>query len=146
MNVEPVRSRIELFVRARPDDVNVHAAVGPRGTLTLYEMDRPALSTVDPASAERTQRQGAANVVGAYEVPVIPLAEVCGKVGPIDLLSVDVEGFDLNALRSGDWEKHRPRAVLVETNQDRDAIASFMTSVGYRLVWTNHTNSIFTPN
>jgi hypothetical protein len=32
----------------------------------------------------------------------------------IDFLSVDVEGFDLQVLRSNDWEKYRPAYILVE--------------------------------
>ena len=33
----------------------------------------------------------------------------------IDFLSVDTEGFDLTVLHSNNWQKYRPRFILVET-------------------------------
>jgi hypothetical protein len=32
----------------------------------------------------------------------------------IDFLSIDVEGLDLNVLRSNDWSRYRPKIVLAE--------------------------------
>jgi hypothetical protein len=58
----------------------------------------------------------------------------------IDFLSVDVEGLDLQVLRSNDWERFAPEYVLAEdlsseTVEDalRTPVAAFMRSVGYAL-------------
>ena len=32
----------------------------------------------------------------------------------IDLMSVDVEGLDLDVLRSNNWERYRPTVLLIE--------------------------------
>jgi FkbM family methyltransferase len=36
------------------------------------------------------------------------------KVGPIDFLSLDVEGFETQVFRGLDWERHAPAYILVE--------------------------------
>jgi hypothetical protein len=33
----------------------------------------------------------------------------------IDFLSVDTEGFDMEVLKSNDWNKFRPKAIVLET-------------------------------
>jgi hypothetical protein len=33
----------------------------------------------------------------------------------IDILSVDVEGWDMDVLESNNWEKYRPSYIILET-------------------------------
>jgi hypothetical protein len=41
----------------------------------------------------------------------------------IDFLTIDVEGLDLEVLKSNNWEKFRPRFILVESlDQDLKSI------------------------
>ena len=51
-------------------------------------------------------------------INTVTLGELLEKHLPpgkqIDFLSVDVEGLDLNVLRSNNWERFRPRVILVE--------------------------------
>jgi hypothetical protein len=51
-------------------------------------------------------------------IVVAPLAEILKLNTPkdrkIDFLTVDVEGFDLEVLKSNDWVSYRPSWVLVE--------------------------------
>ena len=35
----------------------------------------------------------------------------------IDLLNIDVEGFELEVINSNDWEKYRPKYVLIEIHK-----------------------------
>jgi len=42
------------------------------------------------------------------------LAEHVPAQQPIDFMSVDVEGLDLEVLQSNNWHQYRPRFVLVE--------------------------------
>ncbi len=50
----------------------------------------------------------------------------------IDLLSLDVEGHELEALRGLDFRRTRPRFILVE-DWDRIGVADLLASAGYRL-------------
>ncbi len=61
----------------------------------------------------------------------------------ISFLNVDVEGHDLEVLKSNNWELFRPELVCVElhSNSIFDVIESkifnFMTDVSYELIaWT----------
>ena len=51
-------------------------------------------------------------------VPARSLTEVleCHRVTRIDLLSLDIEGFEAQALRGLDFERYRPVHILVEAN------------------------------
>ena len=50
------------------------------------------------------------------------------KIEDIDLFSLDVEGFELNVLKGIDFDKYRPRFILVEANF-RPEIDSFLSPV-----------------
>ena len=52
---------------------------------------------------------------------------------------MDVEGLDLKVLASNDWEKYRPKVVLVEildaslNKLEKDPVYSYMVTQGYTL-------------
>jgi Methyltransferase FkbM domain len=54
-------------------------------------------------------------------------------------MSIDVEGRDLDVLRSNDWQRYRPEVILVESitgDLDKiagDASSQFLKTVGYRI-------------
>jgi hypothetical protein len=52
-------------------------------------------------------------------VRVLSLAEVCAAHvdRPIDFLSIDVEGLEREVLAGGDWQRWRPRVVLLEATR-----------------------------
>ncbi|MEJ0037838.1 MAG: FkbM family methyltransferase [Gammaproteobacteria bacterium] len=52
------------------------------------------------------------------------LLDECG-ITHVDFFSLDVEGFELEVLRGLDFARHRPRFLLVETEQ-RDEVAAFL--------------------
>lgn len=73
------------------------------------------------ASGERTQALSRYSV----EVPARTLSAVLDEAGapPVDLLSLDVEGFELEALRGLDLGRHRPALILVEAHDAERAAA-----------------------
>ena len=66
----------------------------------------------------------------------------------VDFLSVDVEGLEMEVLRSNDWSKYKPRIVLVEQlmtsveEVERSEIRQFMRDQGY-LLYAKTANSVF---
>lgn len=66
----------------------------------------------------------AASISGALRMRCVVLGEALAALGRpdtvVDLLSVDVEGSEADVLRCFPWARHRPRAVLLETNQAGD--------------------------
>ena len=76
----------------------------------------------DPQKAEEHIRQGVAiqELPGTYEVkvPARTLTSLCEEFipgQPIDFLSLDVEGFEVEVLKGLDLEKVAPKFILVET-------------------------------
>ena len=120
VNIEPVPEYFEMLVNARSRDVNLRCAVSDEGgDLPFSFVEGSGLST--PRSlAERHVNDlavgGFPTRVGA--VPAVTLADVCQAyvaVGQdVDFLKVDVEGWEAKVLSGADWERWRPRVVVVE--------------------------------
>ncbi len=130
VNIDATPGSMRAFQRSRPDDVNVEAAVSdvPQ-TLQFFIFNEPALNTFDPKmAAERDGVQGY-HVVRTVQIQTRTLASLLGEQLPanraIDFLSVDVEGLDLQVLRSNDWQRFRPTLVLAE-----DVTASSWKQIG----------------
>ena len=93
---------------------------------------------------------GTRRPVGALcSVPACTLESVLDQGGcpaRFDLLSLDVEGYELNVLKGLDLTKHRPQYFLIEIyTKDYDAIMTHLSEKKYSLVsnvsgYTKETN------
>lgn len=144
INVEARPGSRELFERVRPRDINLEVGVSNEpGTLTYYFISDD--STMNSFSREFLEYTGAIRqVTREIRVPVMPLSEILGRHLPsgqsIDFMNVDVEGHDLQALESNDWERFRPRFVVVEdaeVDAGRSELVSFMRGRGYTVCAQN---------
>lgn len=145
INIDANPSAIEGFRKHRPLDVNLCFGIAESpGTLTLHRFDEPALDTFDPTLAAARSTMPGYRLVERVEVEVRRLDDVLAAHLPegqeIDYLTVDVEGFDLQVLRSNEWTRFRPKVLLVEVRGttidalDGDPSYRFVCSVGYRAV------------
>src|SRR5574341_369181 len=119
--VEPNPAYVEQLRLRRPKDVVVAAGVGVG---TEREGDyyvirgRPPLNTFSPKVVETLRPElGSDLVERVVTMPLVPVNELIkthlGKAP--DLLSIDVEGLDLDILRTLDFEALRPGAIVAET-------------------------------
>jgi FkbM family methyltransferase len=121
--VEPMAEYLPEIRANRPDATVVHAALVP----SSYEGDTvhmhfgDLMSTVTTAHADADEWIKPAFVLGwadPYEadVPARTLSSVLDEVGApeIDLLSLDVEGFEPQVLQGLDLDRHAPRFMLIE--------------------------------
>jgi len=145
--VDPLPGRVARLRSERPGDRVVEAVVGDRESpamLTVFESD--TLSTLT-AGEEYCDKGEIAT--GVLWVPVMPLREVMAMQASVDLLSVDVEGAELEVLESGDWAAHRPTIVIVETKKYMEAtrtdgpISEFMRTVGYEVLADSGLNHLY---
>jgi FkbM family methyltransferase len=142
INIEPVARWHAELVSERRRDVNLAVGLGDSpGSLDFFdvsELDEFAgESTFSREMAESLRARGVAPRHRTVEVTT--LAMVCEEhvTRDIDFLKVDVEGFELEVLSGGDWDRFRPVAVVVEsvfprTSMARTEAVSFMEGVGYR--------------
>ena len=59
------------------------------------------------------------------------LGQHAPDIGEIDILAVDVEGWELRVMRGIDLVKYRPKVVILENLRDEADYLSFMRDVGY---------------
>lgn len=157
INVDPSAGTKAHFDLARPDDVNLEVAVAETdGSVTFYEAGtgaRSVFNTLDPAQAEAYRRSGRVEAFDERVVPGLRLETILDRHLPagqeISFLDVDVEGHDLEVLRSNDWDRYRPVLVVVESHRAtiddvrRDPTYDFMTQQGYTLQSWVRPNLIF---
>lgn len=143
INVDVDERSIAAFREARPDDINICAAVGGEaGQLEVTMFQAGELNTFDPRMAANPAR---ANLIMEKRlVNVSPLRDILHEHVPagqkIDFLNVDIEGLDHTALMSNDWESFMPEAIAVEVhgfdaaNPAGSPTFQLLSKKGYRLI------------
>lgn len=108
----------------RPNSTVVQAALVPAGhpDPTVQMTFGDLMTVVKGAREDEEEWTGAGLTLGwrdpyECEVPARALSDILDEVGApdeIDLLSLDVEGFEVQALQGLDLERHAPRHIVIE--------------------------------
>jgi FkbM family methyltransferase len=149
--VEPQRNLIDLYSRLRPRDTTVCGLIGTRPGLTDFHVF-DALHGLSTTSEKRAAV--AKSLGGTYQtiqIPMISLAQLCDEhaVTTIDFLKIDVEGGEADVLRSGDWDRHRPKVVVVEAIMPGTGEPSwqewepYLLAQGYRFILFDTLNRFY---
>ena len=162
INIDLDRLKIKAFNWVRPQDHNVTAAISDqKSTVKVYNFGHYSLdSTLDEHTAfkNREKIQGVREVESRTLSEIIESSPFAGR--QIDLLSIDTEGHDLNVLKSLDFEKYKPRLVIIETHlMNMDQIMEselyqylkgkdyyLINWVGFTLFFTYHHNQLLLPD
>ena len=69
------------------------------------------------------------------EVPSLTFKEALKQAGfsKVDFLSIDLEGYEIQALEGFDFEEIRPKYILIEV-QNLETTDSFLSSLEYRRI------------
>jgi FkbM family methyltransferase len=144
---------MKLFKKIRPKDINLELGVAQvPEVINYYMFNEPALNGFSKElTEERINKSNSYWVSGVIEVDVFPLSDILSThLGEreIDFLSVDVEGLDLEVLKSNNWSKYRPKYVLAEIlnsslhELENDSITQFMKECGY-VLYAKQVNTVF---
>ena len=85
---------------------------------------------------------------GAIDVPIRTLDEILTEAAaptPIDFVSIDVEGHEIEALRGFSIERWRPRLMLIEDLAMNLRLHHYLTSHHYKWVRRTGLNSWYVP-
>lgn len=144
INIEPTPTLYDQLVKHRSRDINVQMGVAQKeGRLKFYEFDNPAFNSFDEKISKQRIQDGVCKLQKESVIEIMPLEKIIDQYLPgqqqISFMNVDVEGLDLEVLKSNNWDKYRPRLILVEDfgsleNLQEVEIYHFLRSVGYKLV------------
>lgn len=153
--IEPNPSLAKFFKKIRPRDTVLEIAIGTtRGETLLHVISDNALSTTSPVQAEYFSGTSKYFVAKEIRVPtrtVMNIIEEYFPTIPPNLVSLDIEGMDLEVLKSFDFTKCRPPVFCVETLTYDETkaihkipeIIEYMTSQGYFVFADTYLNTIF---
>jgi FkbM family methyltransferase len=152
LTVEPNPWLARLSRAVRPRDRHFEALIGPAaGQATFYVVrEFHGLSTTVEEHAKAALREFG-KAADAVTVPVMTLRELCEERAPaaFDFLKVDVEGVEKDVLFSGDWQRFRPKLIVVEALAPYtlapawDQWEPFLARHGYRYVWFDSLNRYY---
>jgi len=135
---------IQLFRKFRPRDTGVCAVVSDHRAKVTFsvDLDEPAISTIASEPPMKDGPNFGASAIRDVQVQTVTLEELFVQYcvpAQFDLLSIDVETHNLEALRSFDLSSFRPRLIVVETDADVDsringAVQGYLGQRGYRRV------------
>lgn len=141
LNVDAAPGTAELFNERRPKDTTVEVGVSDReGELEFYIFDEQALNTMSNSRKQKLS-ESPYSLARTVKVPITTLSKLLDEYVPpgqvIDYMSIDIEGHEIQALAGNNWEKYKPRALVVEalehtadTLHDAPAVV-FLKTIGY---------------
>ncbi|MFT3709445.1 MAG: FkbM family methyltransferase [Archangium sp.] len=146
VNVEPQSALFAKLQAVRPRDVNLQVAVSDRaGTLEFNEL--PAAhgrATANEVLAEQYRAAGQSLI--KRTVKCVTLKEICEQHGgarTIDFLKIDVEGLELEVIRGGDFERFRPRVLVIECGVGHETWHPLVLSLRYVLALDDGLNRFY---
>jgi len=144
VNVDANIDLLQDFIRTRPLDISINFCVGNKKEYELSVFNETAISTVNPEWDKKFIREN--NIRKSIRtVPGISLRELLDEYFPSkgpDFLNVDIEGADLEAIKSGNFDtlqiERRPEWILLESNAPLSNVLKtdtiqLLTSYGYEI-------------
>lgn len=148
INIEPIPSMFRRFPKYRKRDINLNLAISPREGPVEFTVDS-LYSGIRDASHTHAGRNPAATTI---TVTARRLAAILDEHLPpgqtIDFISVDCEGHDRLVLESNDWNRFRPRVILVEDPSPKTdtEVVRYLGSLNYRLLVQACLTKVFVDN
>lgn len=145
-----------LFKKLRPNDISLEIPINDIETeLVYYMFNEPALNGFSKELTEQRKNETSYKLIKEVNLKTKKLEFILDNYLPnntkIDFLTVDVEGLDLNVLRSNNWEKYRPDYLLTEdlnldlSNIYNSPVSIYLASKNYSF-FAKTVNTIFYRN
>ena len=144
INIDAMPKSMKLFEKIRPMDINIEKPISDKKEiLTYYAFNEPALNGFSKELSEQRDRQKNYFIQFTKDIETATLEEILDENLPkkqeIDFLSIDVEGLDFMVLKSNNFEKYRPKVILIEIlesslyNMQNNEIAKFLKEFNYSI-------------
>lgn len=153
--VEADETMIKQIKKTRPEDtvLNYGVSIGDEQSADFYIFDVKGLNTFDKEEAERRVAYGTYKIEKVVNVKLIAINKLIKDYFDKypDFLSIDIEGLDLEVLKSLDYTTYPVPVICVETCQYSEnhirpkdkSIAEFLCGKGYEVYADTYINTIF---
>jgi FkbM family methyltransferase len=157
--VEPNPALAKTIKRVRPNDktLNVGLSSGEEYTADFFVLSADTLSTFSKEDAEKLDAEGTFTIKEKIPIELKNvnniIAENFADKGPT-IISLDVEGWNEEIIRSFDFAKYKPEIFCIETTyfepdgkiERIEGIFEVMKENGYKIFSDNQINTIFVTN
>ncbi len=145
INIDVSELSISLFNFMRSNDLNLNLAISNfEGEVTIYHQKKMSqLTTINKKiSTERMQGKIKERKIKSQKLTTV-LNNSKYKNRKIDFLNIDVEGVDLEVLKSLDFKVYKPRVICIEIIDKKiedSKIYNYLKNLDYKKVWSSSSN------
>ena len=156
INIDLNQISIDLFNKARKNDLNLRIAVSNKFKKIkfFYRKKINMLNTINKKFANSNFRKGFKTSYVQADTLNSVLSKSKYKNKKIDFLNLDIEGNEINALKSLNFKKYSPTLICVEIhnyplsssesgNLKSNPVYKFLLKKGYIQVWKKEFSFIF---
>ena len=140
---------IKIFNFLRKRDINIHLGISnKKDKLTMYyRKEINMLNTLDEKIAKIYFKNGYKKKNIQVNTLDYCIHKNFKKLNKIDFINIDVEGLELNVLKSLNFTIYKPQLVCVEIhnykNLKSNKVYNFLVKKSYKIVWKNKYSFIF---
>ncbi|MGZ0017453.1 FkbM family methyltransferase [Yeosuana sp. AK3] len=140
--IDPNPELKSLYEKYRTSDNFINVGVGnPNSILQYYMFEESSMNTFSKEFVDKHQLHS--QIKKTKNIPVYSLKEILdenlNKNDRLDFFDIDVEGYDLEVLKTNDWNIYRPKVITVETDVSirkdiSSELVNYLESKNYKLV------------
>ena len=157
INIDINYYSIKLFNFLRKRDINIFSGVSnKKGNLTMYyRKEINMLNTLNENIAKIHFRNGYYKKKIKVNTLNYLLKKNLKKIKKIDFINIDVEGNELNVLKSFNLNIYKPKLICIEIHNSKEMYGSdytylktnkvhkYLISKKYKVIWNNKYSFIF---
>ena len=121
INIDAMPGSMKIFNKLRTRDINIEKPIScEKKIMTYYMFNEPALNgfSKELSESRSSSSDNKYFIKEKLSIETTTLEDILNqnliKDKVIDFLSIDVEGLDFNVLKSNNFEKYRPKVILIE--------------------------------
>jgi len=151
--VEPDPVLFKEIKKYRPKDICLNIGLGSKkGEAEFFIIDPPTLNTFSKEEAEHLAKMGH-KTLRTLRLHVLPVKDILKEYfeQPPTIVSLDVEGMDMEILNQFNLKRYRPEIFCIETvtytknrtGKKIDEIFDFMKKNKYKVYADTYVNTVF---
>jgi len=148
---------VKLFNFLRKRDLNIHSGISrKKSKLTMYyRKEINMLNTLDEKIAKIHFRNGYKKKNIQVNTLNFFISKKFKKLNKIDFINIDVEGYELDALKSLNFSTYKPQLICIEIHNIKkmydtnykylksNDVYNYLINKKYKVIWKNKYSFIF---